>query len=76
MLKHAFVKVGSINSQQNSCLSLLGLGQLFAGHSHEIGEIFMVVNVGDVKIVLRTWVGWEEFNSFQHAAACLGRLDE
>ena len=49
MLKHAFV---------NSCFSLLGLGQLFAGHPHEIGEIFMVVNVGDVKIVLRTWVGW------------------
>lgn len=53
----------------------LRFGQLFAGLADQMGEELVVVDVGNVKVVFRSLVGWAEVDGGKEAATNLGGFD-
>ena len=52
----------------------LGQGQMLAGHTNELGDIVAVVDIGNVEIVLRAFVGRSQFHTPKHCPPCIGGL--
>ena len=52
----------------------LGQGQMLTGHANEFGDIVAVVDIGNVEIVLRAFVGRSQFHTPKHCPPGIGGL--
>ena len=64
----------AVSLRRRRGFSAFGQRQMLAGHANELGDIVAVVDIGDVEIVLRAFVGRSQFHTSKHCPPCIGGL--